>query len=526
VKIKYIVSIIILTAILDSCARKLAVPLKEIQSTTYSTSWEKLDNYPIDNGRSDDLHFFDPSTGFVINSQGYLSYTEDGGQNWEVVHENKGSFFRCITFKNRNEGWLGTIGTGDKSLRSNDTIPLYQTKDGGKNWLPVKFIGPKPTGLCGLQKVSDQMIVGAGRVRGPAFFIKTNDGGETWYSHDLSHLAGSLIATHFLDEQNGFLIGGTTNDKDNSRSLMLKTSDGGENWDTIYVSKQIGEYPWKFSFPTKEIGFVSIQRNVRDGSFYHLQTSDGGENWSEVEHSPNYYYTQGIGFIDKNIGWIGGDYSWTYETRDGGNSWKKLKNAGRGYNNFQFFGDSLAYGVGYGVYKNTDVQKAGQSHQMEYYSDGEIRGKYNILNGKRNGKAIIFHHNGIKAGIGTYKNNLKKGKWQYFDEEGSMLYSNRMKHNGTVKVSTKTLETYVGNYEAKNGDIRKISLENGLLYSQRGKRAKQVIFPETETRFFYGFNPDITIEFLKNDKNEVIKSSIFQTGKYVTSKKIKIEEKL
>jgi len=517
VKVKHIFSIIAMVLVLNSCAKKLSEPLIEIQNTSYSTSWEKLDNYPIDDGRSDDLHFFNDSTGFVINSQGYLSFTEDGGTSWNIIHENKGSFFRCITFKNRQEGWLGTLGIGDESLKSNDTISLYQTKDGGINWTPVTFIGPTPVGLCGLQKVNDQMIVGAGRVRGPAFFIKTNNGGATWYSYDLSHLAGSLISTHFQDEQNGFLIGGTTNDKENSRSIMLKTNDGGENWDTVYISEQIGEYPWKFSFPTKEVGFVSIQRNVRDGIFYHLQTSDGGENWSEVEHSPNYYYTQGIGFIDEKIGWIGGSNTWTYETRDGGDSWKKLKNAGRGYNNFQFFGDSLVYGVGYGVYKNEDVHNERQSFQEEYYSGGEIRGKYSISNGKRNGRAIIYHQNGMKARSGNYTNNLKQGKWINFDEKGNVLYSVKMKKDGTVKVSTKTLESYVGNYVMKNGDTRIISLENGFLYSQRGGGSKLIMFPESETRFFYGFNPDITIEFFKNDKNEVVKSITFQAGKYSTT---------
>ncbi len=60
--------------------------------------------YPINNGRSDDLHFFDDDTGFVINSGGYLSFTEDGGISWKVIHENKGTFFRCITFVNRQNG--------------------------------------------------------------------------------------------------------------------------------------------------------------------------------------------------------------------------------------------------------------------------------------------------------------------------------------------------------------------------------------------------------------------------------------
>jgi photosystem II stability/assembly factor-like uncharacterized protein len=495
--------LIFLLFTLQSCTPKLAEPLKKIQEGQFAQGWQKQTSYPIKNGRTDDLHFFDPQTGFVINSNGYLVLTENGGTDWEIIHENEGTFFRCITFKNRQEGWLGTIGTDDPFLRSRDSISLYETKDGGQNWNPVKFIGSQPKGLCGLQKVNENFIVGCGRVRGPSYFIKTTDGGKNWYSYDLDHVAGSLIAAHFFDESHGFLIGGTTRDKKNCRSMVLETLDGGENWDTVYLSEQIGEYPWKFAFPTKEKGFISIQRNVRNGSFYHLQTTDGGKNWKEVEHSPNYYYVQGIGFINEKIGWMGGSNTWTYETRDGGESWQKLRNIGNGFNNFQTFGDSLVYGVGFGVFKNGSVNKKNNNTITTYFKGGKLKSISPLKNNRINGTAKTFHANGEIASRGFYKNNLKKGTWKYFDETGMLLDLIRMK-NGTAKVSKKKLQSYCGNYKTESGGFRKILLEGKQLFSQRGEGDKLMIFPETETRFFYGFNTEIKIEFLKNEKGEVI----------------------
>ncbi|MEM6963826.1 MAG: hypothetical protein AAF573_03605, partial [Bacteroidota bacterium] len=358
----------------SSCTPKITAPLQKIQDQEYAVGWKKLESYPIKRGRTDDLHFFDEKTGFVINSGGYLVYTEDGGESWEVMLENKGTFFRCITFKNRQEGWLGTIGTDDPYLRSRDTTALYETKDGGKNWTPVQFIGPNPKGLCGLQKVTDDFIVGVGRVRGPSYFIKTNDGGKNWYSYDLNHIARSLIAVYFFDESHGLIIGGSTRDKDNSRSMVLETLDGGTTWDTVYISEQIGEYPWKFAFPTRDRGYISIQRNVRSGDFYHLQTTDGGKNWKEVIHSPNgYYYVQGIGFINERKGWIGGSNTFTYETSDGGKTWKKLREIGNGFNNFQFFNDSIAYGVGFGVFKNDNVNGNTSNIKRSFYRSGHLK---------------------------------------------------------------------------------------------------------------------------------------------------------
>ena len=203
-------------------------------------------------------------------------------------------------------------------------------------------------------------------------------------------MTGSLIAAHFFDESHGFLIGGTTRDKKNCRSMVLETLDGGENWDTVYLSEQIGEYPWKFAFPTKEKGFISIQRNVRNGSFYHLQTTDGGKNWKEVEHSPNYYYVQGIGFINEKIGWMGGSNTWTYETRDGGESWQKLRNIGNGFNNFQTFGDSLVYGVGFGVFKNGSVNKKNNNTITTYFKGGKLKSISPLKNNRINKCICVF----------------------------------------------------------------------------------------------------------------------------------------
>jgi len=505
----------------SNCTPQLAEPLKKIQATEYAAGWERLTSYPIPNGRSDDLHFFDAQTGFVINSGGYLSYTDDGGEAWEVRHKNEGTFFRCITFKNRKEGWLGTIGTDEPLLHSRDSIALYETKDGGHNWSPVEFIGPQPKGLCGLHQVNENLIVGCGRVRGPSYFIKTTDGGKTWYSYDMNHVAGSLISAHFFDESHGLLIGGTTRDKENCRSMVLETLDGGTSWDTIYLSEQIGEYPWKFSFPSREKGFISIQRNVDDGRFYHLQTEDGGKTWKEVEHSPNEYYVQGIGFVNPNIGWIGGSRTWTYETRDGGKTWKKLAGIGSGFNNFQFLEGNVAYGVGFGVYKSNNVLTDNISNaKKEYFEDGKVKSITTLQFGKKNGAAKTFYSDGNIASSGVYKNNLKNGRWKYFDEQGQLTQSVKMK-NGVAKISKKDLKSFVGNYKNKDGSIRKIFIEDGQLFSQRAGGAKLVMFAETSTRFFYGFNTGVTIEFLRNGNGEVTGSRSFQNGRY--SEAVKIE---
>jgi len=497
-----------------SCHPKMAVELQKIQDKNYATGWQKLTNYPIPNGRSDDLHFFDKNKGFVINSNGYLSYTTDGGNSWEIRHQNSGTFFRCLRFKNQREGWLGTIGTDDPYLGSVDSIALYQTVDSGYTWTPVSFIGPEPKGLCGLQVVNDQFVVGCGRVRGPSFFIKTNDGGASWYSYNMDHLAGSLIAAYFFDEQHGLLLGGTTRDKENCRSLVLKTRDGGISWDTVYLSEQIGEYPWKFAFTSDQKGFISVQRNIKTGKFYHLQTEDSGDSWREVIHSPDYYYVQGIGFMDTQTGWMGGSRQ-TYETRDGGQTWKKLDKIGSGFNNFQFF-KPTAYGVGFGVYRSDDVNNIGTQKDRIFYNNDTLKLEAQISEGKRNGPARYFYPNGQLAARGLFKDNLKTGRWKYYGTDGQLTAIARLK-NGITKVPKKQLQKYAGTYRAEDGVIRQITFSDGNLFAQRNDGQQWQIFPETTHRFFYAFNTDVTIEFIEDNNGMITHARTLQNEQWITS---------
>lgn len=202
---------------------------------------------------------------------------------------------------------------------------------------------------------------------------------------------------------------------------------------------------------------------------------------------------------------MGGSNTWTYETRDGGESWQKLRNIGNGFNNFQTFGDSLVYGVGFGVFKNgnvSDNHNAGANTIITYFKDGKLKSISPLKNNRINGTAKTFHPNGKLASTGFYKKNLKQGTWKYFDGNGKLINSVKIK-NGIAKISKKKLQSYCGNYKTENGGFRKIFLEGNQLFSQRGEGDKLMIFPETETRFFYGFNSNIIIEFLINGKGKV-----------------------
>lgn len=311
-------------------------------------SWQLLPDAPVVS-RHNDAYFVTPDMGWIVNGSGEIFRTDDGGANWQRQLKQDQSHFRSVGFINDQEGWAGNVGAGE--FGTTDATALYQTLDGGQTWTPyTDFEGPQPEGLCGMQVVNDSMVVGVGRVRGPSFFIKTTDGGATWISKDMSAHAVGLIDVYFFNPDVGIAVGLTNADHEQSSGVILHTADGGETWETRFTTTRTGEWFWKISFPSDQVGYISLQRNSQT-PIYFVKTTDGGATWEEKIFYQSYYFVQGIGFINETTGWIGGNSSFpSMQTTDGGETWYSADFGSR-VNRFRFLGDSLGYAVGRSVYK-------------------------------------------------------------------------------------------------------------------------------------------------------------------------------
>src|SRR5690606_18947786 len=89
--------------------------------------------------------------------------------------------FRSINFASPMRGWAGNLGPGSYDSSVTDTNLLYETFDGGLTWSPVAAINASGMkGFCSIQVFDAQHIYGGGRVRGPAHFAWSTDGGTNW----------------------------------------------------------------------------------------------------------------------------------------------------------------------------------------------------------------------------------------------------------------------------------------------------------------------------------------------------------
>lgn len=310
--------------------------LSPLQAQQTESMWTLLDASPFDGYRFEDGSFIDPTTGWIVSGAGEIWRTADSGATWDLL-DTVPAYLRSTVFLDDQHGFVGTL---------NQANVLYEMTDGATlTDITDRISGPSPSGVCGLWAVNESVIYGVGWYAGPAHFIKTTDGGQTWSSRSMSEYVGSLVDVYFWDEQRGIAVGGSAGAGSNSRAVVLLTEDGGDTWAVQYTSSASGEWSWKITFPTPTTGYVSVEGNGFPAKV--LKTTDAGLTWTELT-IPGSSDLQGLGFITEDLGWSSGRGT-TSVTTDGGQTWETLTLDGS-INRFEFFGDTLGYAMGQRIY--------------------------------------------------------------------------------------------------------------------------------------------------------------------------------
>lgn len=294
--------------------------------------WTLLPDSPFHGYRSEDVFFIDAEFGWAVNGDGEVHRTTDGGDTWTFM-EGLPGYARATGFANRSTGWVGLLFTDDV---------LFETLDGGESFTNItsRIQASVPGGICGLWVVNDQVVYGVGQYSGPAYIIKTADGGQTWTYSSLSPELGLAVDVRFFDADHGFVVGG------GGGLRIIETTDGGDTWTIRHTSSQPGIWGWKLSFPTPLVGYASAEGG--SGTSLVAKTVDGGLTWTDLS-IPNGGSLQGLGFLTPEIGWASGRGT-TSVTTNGGQTWEQISLDGD-INRFRFLGDSLGYAAGHQIYR-------------------------------------------------------------------------------------------------------------------------------------------------------------------------------
>jgi len=339
-----------------------------------SSPWTQMTNSPGPNNvRHDDIFFIDQTNGWATQNH-YIYRTTNGGVNWTTNLYLAGTHFRSIGFATKNVGFAGNLGLGSYDSGTTDTNVLYRSYDGGLTWGNVPgFAEAGMRGLCSIYVLDAAHIFGGGRVRGPAFFIKSTDGGTNWTILNLTAMGviNGIMDVYFPDPTNGWVVGMDTNAfAANCASPyyghIARTTDGGNTWTPVLTTPISCSYFWKMSWPSTNIGYVALQQNGAYNTIVFYKTTDGGNTWISngipevsVGLSTNGYnfYLQGLGFVSTNEGWIGGAsglpaYGSSFlHTTDGGATWSPAGfNDTFFINRIRFLSPTLGFASGANLY--------------------------------------------------------------------------------------------------------------------------------------------------------------------------------
>jgi photosystem II stability/assembly factor-like uncharacterized protein len=290
-------------------------------------------------GRYDDIFFVNDSMGWVVGSRfgnvAKIFATKDGGDTWKEQFA-VNQYLRSIEFINEKTGFCGSLDS-----------TLYKTTDGGQTWKDITASVPvRPQGICGLNIPDVNTIYGVGKYSGPAFIIKSADGGNTWSYINMSSYADGLVDVYFLNKDSGFVTG-FSNTKG---GVILYTADGGATWAYKFTTLKNGDVIWKIQTPDNINFYASVEALPYNRNSRYLQSANSGSTWRNVIWSGIYDDIQGIGFIDTQVGWMGGSTK-LYKTTNGGLDWHEDNFKGPFFDRFCRINNKIAFLSGQQVYK-------------------------------------------------------------------------------------------------------------------------------------------------------------------------------
>ncbi|MFT4600341.1 MAG: photosystem II stability/assembly factor-like uncharacterized protein [Arenicella sp.] len=250
--------------------------------------------YP-DSGITDDLndvHFPTSNIGYAVGEGGSIIKSVDAGDSWTVLTSGVSSLLEGVHFLNDNLGYV----VGDNVM--------LKTSNGGINWTTVTL--PETGHLMDVEftNATNGFCVGSDGI-----LLKTSDAGLNWIAKN-SDCNRYLSKIQFPSESVGYATSRGYN------SNFIKTTDGGETWfsDTIDANLIYGSFESVY-FMTEDVGLI--------GSWYIyglVKTTDGGANWVDVSgpESPDLY---SIDFANGSVGFAGDINGLFMTTTDAGDNW-------------------------------------------------------------------------------------------------------------------------------------------------------------------------------------------------------------
>lgn len=314
-----------------------------------------------------DIYFLstDRNLGWICGSESQVSFTKDGGDNWEtvIIDTNKLIKLESIHFTSPSVGF-----TSGSYYDKDSSGAIYKSIDSGRTWVDISPEIGEFYHIWGCYFYDDNngITVASDGCRTQIFF-KTTDRGQSWTTKKYITPGGTKLSDVHIDGVTGY-------GQAISSGYVWVTTDYGSNWDIEFGT---GPIDWAEELSYQDSSFIiPIAKGCEgaDGYGGMLFTTDKGENIN-IEILGLYRDMYGSFLINKTSGWVAGLYSSMYFTCDAGNIWENLNCGIEGdLDDVFFIDDTTGWVVGDKVFRTQNVTEVNKFISIDtvYLCRGEI----------------------------------------------------------------------------------------------------------------------------------------------------------
>ena len=264
-----------------------------------------------DKNHARQVFFSGPLQGFLYNP-GFYS-TRDGGKTWQDQ-----KLAEEVVGIARAGQVLWAIARTCAQPYSDCNIGLLISVDFGRTWTPQTNL-PQIIGYNGkLEVVNNQQIFLLVRYSSGSRLFASSNGGKNWQELHSPCPTAYQLAT--LDAQQLWLICDSIAGAGNQAKFLFKSNDGGKSWQEL-KPRNLGTFGYVHSLAitAQQTLWLSLDRSTL------LKSSDGGINWQVAipyEHANPLDGDSGpVVFTDANHGWVA-TQNMVFYTVGGGDSWQ------------------------------------------------------------------------------------------------------------------------------------------------------------------------------------------------------------
>ncbi|MEE9456813.1 MAG: M20/M25/M40 family metallo-hydrolase, partial [bacterium] len=274
--------------------------------------------------------FHYPRRGYMIadSNDGSIKRSRDYGFTWETIMPVAIDANKCSFWLDGDNGFVtGTNGLMARTVNGGITwnVKRFGKRGEEKYWTTCVYFVTADTGWIAGRIYIDRMSSGD-------FLKRTDDGGLTWTDQELPPGFCPRIMS-FYDPQRGWAVGS---------AKAFYTGNGGSTWRRVKPDFLVVDI--------EAVGPKEAWAAIQSPSLLH--TTDG-VNWKKVDPGFAADFNH-VEFLGSRRGYAAGGT--LLKTKDGGVTWREVRNAPRAPLTFLSFADKLrgAVGSGEGIFRTDD----------------------------------------------------------------------------------------------------------------------------------------------------------------------------